>query len=281
VDDVLFQRGIDVPFYWHVPRSGGGTMNDVLGTCFHLTLAADAGGGEEHGQEQTLKVLHFSRQISYVNVDTSTQKGISRAKNLHLASSGLADVVISPLLHDASTLFTATRRGRMFTIFRHPVERAASLFYFIQETQWRQPATGNEQFADIHIETFYKEGFAENSWMTRFLTNELTKGELTDHDLEVAKEVLRQKCLVGLLEEKGETFERIQKYFGWRPKNENEQNCLEKKLEWAWPMKLHSTIEEESRAWRLIVTANNFDMKLYAYAKDIFEQQGQQLFPPR
>jgi len=29
--DELFQRGIDVPFYWHVPRSGGGTMNDVLG----------------------------------------------------------------------------------------------------------------------------------------------------------------------------------------------------------------------------------------------------------
>ena len=31
VDDLLFQRGIDVPFYWHVPRSGGGTMNDLLG----------------------------------------------------------------------------------------------------------------------------------------------------------------------------------------------------------------------------------------------------------
>lgn len=26
-----FQRGIDVPFYWHVPRSGGGTISDVLG----------------------------------------------------------------------------------------------------------------------------------------------------------------------------------------------------------------------------------------------------------
>ena len=31
VDDLLFQKGIDVPFYWHVPRSGGGTMNDILG----------------------------------------------------------------------------------------------------------------------------------------------------------------------------------------------------------------------------------------------------------
>jgi len=31
VDDMLFQKGIDIPFYWHVPRSGGGTMNDLLG----------------------------------------------------------------------------------------------------------------------------------------------------------------------------------------------------------------------------------------------------------
>jgi len=31
VDDLLFQKGIDIPFYWHVPRSGGGTMNDLLG----------------------------------------------------------------------------------------------------------------------------------------------------------------------------------------------------------------------------------------------------------
>mmetsp|Transcript_475 Transcript_475/g.944 ORF Transcript_475/g.944 Transcript_475/m.944 type:complete len:1172 (-) Transcript_475:117-3632(-) len=275
VDD-LFQRGIDVPFYWHVPRSGGGTMNDVLGSCLQLTLAADAGGSEGRGEEQTLKTIHFSRQVSYVNVDTSTHQGISRAKKLNLVSSGLADVVISPLLHEASTLFTPTRRGRMFTIFRHPVERAASLFYFIQETQWRQPETRNDQFADITIYQFYKDGFAENNWMTRFLTNELTKGELTENDLTIAKEVLRQKCLVGLLEEKGETFERIQKYFGWRPRNEEQQNCLEKKLEWAWPMKhKHPIIEEDSREWRLILGANKLDMRLYAYAKELFAQQGQ------
>lgn len=211
-----------------------------------------------------------------MNVDTSTHQGIARAKNLNLVSSGLADVVISPLLHEASTLFTPTRRGRMFTVVRHPVERAASLFYFIQETQWRQPGTRNDQFAEISIEEFYKKQFAENNWMTRFLTNELTKGELTENDLNIAKEVLRQKCLVGLLEEKGESFDRVLKFFGWRPKNEEEQNCLQKKLEWSWPMKhKHPTIEEDSRAWRFIMAANKFDMKLYDYAKDLFAQQGQ------
>ena len=31
VDSGPFQRGIDIPFYWHVPRSGGGTISDILG----------------------------------------------------------------------------------------------------------------------------------------------------------------------------------------------------------------------------------------------------------
>lgn len=225
-------------------------------------------------------MLHFGKSVSYVNVDTSTLPGLTRAKNLNLVSSGLADVVISPLLHDASTLFTPTRRGRMFTIFRHPVERAASLFYFIQETQWKQPGTRNDQFADISIEAFYRGGFAENNWMTRFLTNELTKGELTDDDLRLAKEVLRQKCMVGLLEEKTETFERIQKFFGWRPKSGEERICLEKKLDWAWPMKhKHPDIEPGSRADRLIIFENKYDIQLYEYAKELFVQQGKDLFP--
>lgn len=279
VDDLIFQKGIDIPFFWHVPRSGGGTMNDVLGSCLHLTLAADAGGSEGNGQEETLKVLHFS-QVSYVNVDTSTHQGIVRAKNLNLVSSGLADVVISPLLHETSSLFIPTRRGRMFTLFRHPIERAASLFYFIQESQWKQPGTRNDQFADMTIEQFYREGFAENNWMTRFLTNELTKGEITENDLNIAKEVLRKKCLVGLLEEKGETFERIHKHFGWRPKDSKGQDCFEKKLNQKWPMKhQHSKIEDGSRAWQLIHAANKFDLRLYDFAKKLFSQQGEQLFP--
>lgn len=265
---ILFLRQ-DIPLNPHI--------HFLFSSCLHLTLAADAGGGN---QEDTLRVLKFGPSMSFVNVDTSTHAGIMRAKTLNLASSGLADAVISPLLHEASTLFSPTRRGRMFTIFRHPVDRAASLFYFIQETQWKQPETRNDQFSDITIQKFYKQGFAENNWMTRFLTNELTKGELDDNDLNIAKEILRKKCLVGLLEEKGETLERIQKYFGWRPKNEEDQNCLEKKLEWTWPMKhKHPKVEHDSRAWRLIAAANKYDMKLYEYAKELFELQGRELFP--
>ena len=279
VDSGPFQRGIEVPFYWHVPRSGGGLTNDVLGSCLHLTLAADAGEVEGESGVEMLKVLHFAHDVNYVNVDTSTLKGIQRAQDLNLVPSGLADAVISPLLHDATSLFTPTRKGRLFTIFRDPIDRAASLFYFIQDTQWKQPNSGNAQFASMTIEQFYEGKFAESNWMTRFLTNELTKGELTEEDLNIAKEILRQKCLIGLLEEKGETFERFQKYFGWRPKNGAEEECLAKKLEWAWPMKhRHPPVEKDSLAYELIRDQNTFDLQLYEYATELFKQQ-EQLFP--
>ncbi len=103
--------------------------------------------------EQTLRVVHFSRHLSFVNVDAYSPKGIQRAKSLNLVTSKLADVVMSPLLHDAAALFTPTHKGRMFTLLRNPIERAASLFYFIQETQWKRPETRNDQFADITIES--------------------------------------------------------------------------------------------------------------------------------
>ena len=68
---------------------------------------------------KNLKVLRLGRQqVQYVNIDTSTHEGIERARNLGLASSGLADVVLSPLLHEASSLFNLNTKGRLFTMVR-------------------------------------------------------------------------------------------------------------------------------------------------------------------
>ena len=113
---------------------------------------------------QTLRVVHFSRQLSFVNVDAYSPKGIQRAKNLNLITSGLADVVMSPLLHDAAALFTPTHKGRLFTMLRHPIERATSLFYFIQDTQWKEAKTRNDQFADMTIESKRRDFIASGSF---------------------------------------------------------------------------------------------------------------------
>ena len=48
--------------------------------------------------------------------------------------------------------------------------------------------------------------------MTRFLSNALS-GELTPEHEAIAKEVLRTKCLIGLLRDKTETLRRLDVFF--------------------------------------------------------------------
>jgi hypothetical protein len=188
---------------------------------------------------------------------------------LGLAESGIVDVVISTLLHQASALFSTSNRGRMFTVFRHPVERAVSLFHYVQDTQWRRRQTFKKELSDLTIEEYFKSGLAENNWMTRFLTGELTKGELTKADVNIAKEIIRRKCLVGLLNEKGESFARFERYFCFSLKSDKM-----KKLQWAWPLKhRHEEVEEGTAVWDLIMSHNKWDMELYDYAKSLFREQ--------
>lgn len=121
------------------------------------------------------------------------------------------------------------------------------------------------------IQGFYELGLAENNWMTRFLTNQLTKSELTNEDLDMAKQVLNEKFLIGLLEEKARSFDRFQKYFGWITADDN---CIRNKFDWSWPMKHHHVpVKEGSEAWDLISDQNNFDIKLYEYAKELYAHQ--------
>ena len=83
-------------------------------------------GGGPKGQDRS----------PFVNVDTITVGGILRASEMGFADSGLADAVITPLLYEANALFTPTAKGRLFTVFRHPVERAISMFYYLQIAHW-------------------------------------------------------------------------------------------------------------------------------------------------
>jgi hypothetical protein len=51
------KKGVDIPFYWHIPRAGGGTVNDIFGECLSLALATDAGGAGASGQETVSKFM--------------------------------------------------------------------------------------------------------------------------------------------------------------------------------------------------------------------------------
>jgi hypothetical protein len=63
-----------------------------------------------------------------VNVDTTTTLGLQRAKRVRLVQSEVARVIVVRSIFEANELFDELHRGRLFAIFRHPVDRTISMF---------------------------------------------------------------------------------------------------------------------------------------------------------
>ena len=161
-------------------------------------------------------------------------------------------------------------------MFRHPIERAASLYYSIKKkTQYEQ------KFGSLtSIEQYAKSSMVENNWVTRFLSNKLS-GELSPEHEAIAMEVLRSKCLIGLLRDKAETMRRINIILHAKSdaRYEHREECEEKILFWDWPGKnRHDPVIEGSEAWNLLYNQNTFDLRLYEYAQQLYETQGRLLF---
>ncbi|KAL7462612.1 hypothetical protein ACHAXS_002994 [Conticribra weissflogii] len=55
-------------------------------------------------------------------------------------------------------------------------------------------------YKKLKIEEWAQSQYAEDNWMVRFLTNKMS-GILYDRHLELAKEVLESKYLVGIMDE--------------------------------------------------------------------------------
>ncbi|EJK73943.1 hypothetical protein THAOC_04412 [Thalassiosira oceanica] len=124
----------------------------------------------------------------------------------------------------------------------------------------------------ISLEMWARSRRVESNRLTRFLSNQL-EGELTQNHLNTAKEVLRRKCIVGLFEEKVDSWQRFQRYFSMKLQSKDTE-CIDRYLSYDWKNKrLHPTVEEGSTVWNLLFSQNEFDMEMYHYALSLFEQQ--------
>ena len=137
----------------------------------------------------------------------------------------------------------------------------------------------------MSIELWAQSHHIEDNWLTRSLSNVLL-GTVSHKELDIAKKVLKEKCLIGLLEEKGESFSRFEQYFGWKDisssvikdggiSNDDQiKECIERLLYWGWSNKnSHPLVEEGSKAYELLLKQNELDLELYEYAKVLFMEQ--------
>mmetsp|Transcript_2948 Transcript_2948/g.3460 ORF Transcript_2948/g.3460 Transcript_2948/m.3460 type:complete len:604 (-) Transcript_2948:95-1906(-) len=272
---------LDVPVFWHIPKAGGSTIKDIMGTCHRLCMAAESGIYENHDKDTDIKIVGIgggkidgTDATPFVNVDSTTIEGLERAKSMGLGSSELADAIVTPYIFDANALFDETHKGRLFTVFRHPVDRAVSLFSYLQIADWEP--TYDPSLKDMTIEEYAKSDRVENNWMTRFLSNTMA-GDLNDAHLEAAKEVVKNKFTVGLLSRKVDTMERLERMFRWRyhVNPVNQEKCREKLLVGGSNSNKNKIDKPQSgsEAYDLLAWQNNYDIPLYEFIEILFDEQ--------
>jgi len=273
----------DVPIFLHIPKAGGSTVKDIIGTCHRFVMASEKGVLDGHGDDADISIVYpgggpaGQDRSPFVNVDTTTLHGIVRARDMDFADSGLADIVVTPFIFEVNDLMTPTAKGRLFTVFRHPIERAISMFYYIQIATWE--VTYDPEVEFWTIEQYAKSSKVENNWLTRQLSNQ-PAGDLTDTNLIIAKNVIRQKFMVGLVSNIEATIDRLEKFFRWtyhvnppnqeicrqaliaRGANSNVQNAKPKP-------------EPGSEEWKMLEWQNKYDLELYAYIEELFDEQEQ------
>mmetsp|Transcript_33314 Transcript_33314/g.70084 ORF Transcript_33314/g.70084 Transcript_33314/m.70084 type:complete len:574 (-) Transcript_33314:448-2169(-) len=343
-----------VPFFWHIPRTGGTTLSTLLATCHSLVQATSSFSSPPvftRGQDEafasrfrdpTLYVVRTNGQ-QFVNVDLDSMEGVERAVNGKLIENELANVVSVPDVRLGSLLFgdgqnhwSAAQdnndggeregqqqqqqkeyKGVLFAMFRHPIDRAVSVFYHkqsVKDSVHYDPSLEIYSLADwINSPSYITD------YMVRTLVGKIDTWAahpdvglpsglfrppvpLTHDDLDMAKEILRRKCVIGLLEEKGESMKRFEKIFGWnadvsrdslfifedeqtahavqaaRWKNVKDEECRDRLLHWNWANKnKHPMLEEGSVAYNLLESKNRYDIELYMYAVQLFEEQYRQL----
>jgi len=273
----------DVPIFLHIPKAGGSTIKDIIGTCHRFVMASEKGVLDGHGDDADISIVYpgggpvGQDRSPFVNVDTTTLNGIVRAKDMDFADSGLADIVVTPFIFEVNDLMTPTAKGRLFTVFRHPIERAISMFYYIQIATWE--VTYNPEVEFWTIEQYANSGLVENNWLTRQLSNQ-PAGDLTDKNLLIAKNVIRRKFMVGLVSNIEATMDRLEKFFRWtyHVNPPNQEICRQALIDRGANSNAQSTKpkpEPGSDEWKMLEWQNKYDLELYAYIEVLFDEQEQ------
>lgn len=300
----------DVAFFLYIPRMGGRSLLDFIGPCFNLVQASDLyirEGTKSSGTK--LQILESDDKGNYVNVNTFSIDGIIRAKELGFfqqSSSIQTDIISTPFLHETLDILFSPRTDsfltdeeealsdkeenggrppeiRLITLLRDPLDQVNSNFHYFtsltpEDEDYDPSLPSNVTFIQ-YLNT--PQDRREFNYLTKLLVNKLHPDSepLTKDDLRTAKQILFQKCIVGLLENKSESLIRWQKLFHWQFQKENNvEECSGEFLNWQYSQQQDENDpklpSKDSDEYMLLVQRNSMDVELFEFAKNLYIEQG-------
>lgn len=279
----------ETALFWHIPKSGGTTAKRLY-QCMGQTLAHRVGADPKYGHSDKDEVVvfqpHDGKDWKVVNVDTTIKAGILRAKKIGLVQSHTTDLIFTMEPNFAGReLYDEENKGRFLALFRHPVDRAFSMFYYLQTATWER--TYRPEWANMTVLEWANLPNAEEDYMVRKLVGKSFGMEADETDLIIAKELVRQRFIVGLMGEMNESIRRFNIVLGIDEENERSQKCMGEfglstptEEDDKAPMEAvkknsnsHPKFEEGSSEYDAVAGRNHLDMLLYKYVEALFEAQ--------
>jgi len=245
----------DVPFLWFIPLSGSTGVRDVMTHCYNLTSAREKDGIES---------------FTVTGLDALREEYITdpRRKYDFFASSHIYEAAQTFHFSDGENNDARNVQGRLIASFRHPHDRLYGLFLHFQN------AGEGRYMNETFLEYLQSDDLRESNWMTRFLVNN-HKTELSHEDLNLAKYIIRKKCLVLLSENRKESLSHLEKYYGWNDKKQ--WACSEKMMQQDDELDAVDWLDRNSPEWKELNRLNQLDLLLYAYVRELFVIQGLEL----
>lgn len=272
-----------MPVLFQLRKSVDSTMlMEHFGTCIGWIQATNVGRKYASESLETLR----TKFGTYVNVDLSKPEGIKHAHDLYLLyqppSKLRVDGIATPLLHEVANklLDASINRGKIYMMIPNPQDYIYSIYAFLQSGAWMskvETVTNPNPYATMSFQDYCKENRPEFNLLAKSLTGNFDEA-LTFADLEIAKQLLRQKVLVGLVENRETSLARFQSHFGASLLQPTTPECARAPLNWPPATTTFQNSIPPSDLEQGIQNCCQLDLALYHYAKQLFIDQ-EMLYP--
>lgn len=204
------------------------------------------------------KVLSSCYGVETVKLDSPEE--IQKAKDVKISSRKVEHnkfAILSPLFREVIETFTPDHLGRAVCFFRHPLD-----YDFHAQLQKKKDG---------------KENMRTDNFLVRYLLDDYKKDVVGFKELGDAKQIVRDVCVVSIMDKTTESIERAAAYFGWDLAEGASESCVEDVVDALNPTERY--VDHDTPEWDRFYGATKFDCQVYEFAQQAWRAQIQTIVP--